>query len=510
MTQKATPQILVGNQNIASSVASFISVAQNAPKPISDEMVRLIQNRAVGIDLPDVFGGIQNVNAIGYESLLPALVKTTVSTEHPKIRIGGPQCRQPYEASFLNASALSFGPMGKTFIMALNKAACQGSFYQNTGEAGLSPYHLGMDVDVESGDFDSETFFKQLADTSSKDTFQAVGDLVWQIGTNYFGCRKPDNSFDPVQFQLKANLAPVKMIEIKLSQGVEPWAKMPVKEVTPGIAKLLGIELGKQAILKAQHLEFNSPVGLLKFVDRLRTLSGGKPIGIKLGISHRHYFLAICKAMRTTGILLDFVTIDGMEAGTTAAQGESLGFTGTALHDALVFVNNVLVGMSFRPYIRVIASGRVFTEQDIICTLVRGADLCATARGMMLAVGCDQQLKCYQGVCSQGIATQDPYLLKNFNMLQNVERLRQYHNLTIQGLNGLVAMAGLNHPSQLKPFHMQKRINYAEVVPLDEVYEFLKEGVLLTRLPWRFPKRYKRSWRLAHPEVPFTEALPTG
>lgn len=510
MTKKQTPQWLLSGVEQDKPLASFISVAlPSVIKPIADEITRLIQNRAAGLNQPDVLGSVGDMNAIGHESLLPALIKAPISTEQPTVRVGGPQCAQPYEVSLLNCSALSFGPMGKKFIMALNQAASIQGFFQNTGEAGLSPYHLGIDVDIESGHFDANRFFTELA-AQPVEVFQQTGDLVWQLGNGYFGCRLPDGSFDPDQFRLKASLPPVKMIEVKLSQGVEPAANMPVKEVTAGIAKLMGIDLGSQATLKSQHTAFSSPVELLAFVKTLRNLSGGKPIGIKLGISHRHYFFALCKAMRKTGILLDFVTVDGMEAGTAAAQSGSLGFTGTALNDAVIFVHNALTGCDLRDSVKIIASGRVFTEQDMVSKLARGADLFATARGMMLAVGCDQQLECYKGTCPRGIATQDPKLLRNFNTRQNTERLIQYHRQTIQGLNGLIAMAGLTHPEQLRPFHVQKRISPSEVLPLDEIYEFLKPGALISPWPWSFPQQYRRSWRLADPEASFTAPLVSG
>ncbi len=484
-------------------IASFINIASPTQKPLGEAVVKSIQLKAAGLNPPDVLGTSHDVQAIGHESLLPALAKMPVPEEQPRVMIGSSQCKQPYQASYLNCSALSFGPMGKKFILSLNRAAHQAGFYQNTGEAGLSPYHLGIDIDIEALQFNAHHFFSTL---KTEDLIQA-GDLVWQLGNGYFGCRKEDGSFDSQLFQQKSLLPPVKMIEIKLSQGVEPAAKMPVKEVTSGIASLMGINLANQAVLQTQHASFTTPIELLQFVEKLRNLSGGKPVGIKMGISHRHYFLAICKAMRQTGIFLDFVTVDGMEAGTAAAQAGTLGFTGTCLNDAIVFVHNALNGCKLRSEVKIIASGHIFSETEMVSALARGADLFATARGMMLAVGCDQQLECYKGTCPRGIATQDPLLLKNFNTDQNTERLIQYHQQTIQGLKGLIAIAGLSHPSQLKPFHLQKRISVSEVIPLDEVYEFVKAGSLLTLWPWQFPKRYQRSWRQADPAATFATPL---
>lgn len=487
------------------SVGAFISTGQPPiPKPIPESVAKNIQNRAEGLQTVDVLGSLEDVNAIGHESLLPALIKQPIATAQPRIQIGGSQCLQPYEASYLNSSALSFGPMGKRFILALNRAAFQAGFYQNTGEAGLSPFHLGMDVDIESDPFDAEHFFKSLA-ALDETVFEQTGDLVWQLGNGYFGCRTSEGAFDPAQFQLKARLKPVKMIELKLSQGVEPLARMPVKTVTRGLEKLMGIENGQQAKLQSSHAAFNSPCELLRFVAKLRDLSGGKPVGIKMGVSHRHYFLAVCKAMRKTGIYVDFITVDGMEGGTAAAQGGTLGFTGTALNDAVLFVHNALVGTRLRHEVRIIASGQVFTERDMVEKLARGADLCATARGMMLSVGCDQQLQCYLGTCPRGIATQDVQLMKNFNTLQNTQRLVQYHAQTIAGFNTLVAMAGLTHPAQLQPFHLQKRISHADVLPLDEIYELIRPGALLAPFGWAIPKRFRRAWKLADADAPFSQ-----
>ncbi len=489
------------NQIAMPPFKSVFSVAQPAPKPINEALTQLVQARAEGIETPDVLGTLEDVNALGYESLLPALVKAPLPLENPRVAIGSKQCTQVYESAYLNCSALSFGPMGKNFITAINQAAFQRKFYQNTGEAGISPYHLGIDIDIESPEFDASSFFKNL----QAEDYSQAGDIVWQIGTGYFGCRTEEGAFDPQIFQEKARLSPIKMIELKLSQGVEPLARMPVKEVTPGIAKLMGVNLYRQATLQNQHSAFSTPQELLAFIQELRVLSGGKPIGIKIGVSHRHYLLAICKAMLKTGILLDFITLDGMEAGTAAARQGTLGFTGTPIHDAIVFTHNALTGCNLRQDIKIIAAGRIFTEKEMITALARGADLFATARGMMLAVGCDQQLECYKGTCPRGIATQDPQLLKQFDIIQNTARLVHYHEKTIQGLLELVSLAGLSHPTLLRPYHIQKRVSYSELLPLDEVYAFIKPGALLSPLPWQFPSAYKRYWDAANPTLEFSK-----
>lgn len=483
-----------------------VSISSPAPvsseKPIPEAVMALIQERALGFHRLASFGVKNPMEEIGFESLLPALVKGEMPNQPPRVRIGNSQCTQPYEASLLNGSALSFGPMGKQFILAYNKAALEGGFFQNSGEAGLSPYHLGLDIDIEAPDFDTEAFFNEVSQGYGAG-MSRTGDLVWQIGTGYFSCRTRDGDFDVVQFQRKANLPAVKMIELKLSQGVEPCQRMPVKEVTVGMAKLMGLESGDEAQLRSGHSAFSSPMELLAFVRLLRVLSNGKPIGLKLGVSHRQYFMAICKAMLKTRIYLDFITVDGMEGGTAAASMGSLGFTGTSLSDAIPFVHNVLVGCNLREHIKIIASGRVLTERDMVSIIARGADLCATARGMLLAAGCDQQQLCYSGCCPKGIATQDPDQLALFDLVQNSNRMSSYHRVTILEFMALLSIAGVKHPDQLGPSHIQRRISASTVAPLSEVYEFLSPGSLLTLWPWWGSKAYRQVWKKANPYQSF-------
>jgi glutamate synthase domain-containing protein 2 len=496
--------ILAKSESLEMPVAGLED--SSLPKPVPEKIVQQILERAVGLKRPESLGTANDVESVGYETLLPALVKTPVSWEQPRVLIGSHQCRQPYQASLLNCSALSFGPMGKPFILALNKAAAMGGFYQNSGEAGLSPYHFGIDLDVESPDFNTDVFFQQLIDGHYPELKQA-GDIVWQLGNGYFGCRKNDGSFDPEQFAKKVSVSSIKMIEVKLSQGVEPRKEMPVKQVTAGIAKIMGIKWSTQACLQSEHSSFSSPIELLKFISQLRELSGGKPVGLKIGISHRHYFLAICKAMIKTGIMIDFISVDGMEAGTAASIQGAAGFTGTALNDAILFVHNALVGTNLRNQVKIIASGKVLTERDMVSKLARGADVCATARGILLAAGCDQQRECYKGTCQKGIATQDPELLKHFNVRENTQRIYQYHKATIQEMMELLSIAGVSHPDQIGPFHIQMRLSPAELKTLDEIYEFIKPGSLLSPFPWMVPESFRKAWNLAEAEASFMSLL---
>ena len=470
--------------------------------PVADAIAGLIQERSAGIRIPEVFGTSVDLEQTGFESLLPSYAKAPLPIAQPTVRIGGPDCNKPYEASIFNCSALSFGPLSKPFILAVNQAALESGFYQNTGEAGISPFHFGADVDIEAPDFGMDTFIKQLAEADREKNILA-GDVVWQLGTGYFGCRKDDGSFDPEQFRVKAGISNIKMIELKLSQGVEPRKEMPVRQLTSGMAKIMGLKLDQEPKLQEQHTAFSTPVELMRFIAELRTLSEGKPIGIKLGLTHKHWFLAICKAMRQTGITPDFITIDGMEAGTAAVSKSASGYTGTPLNEAIVFVHNALVGANLRERIRLISSGKVFTERDIISKLARGADLCATARAMMLAAGCDQQRECNLGTCHKGIATQDPEMIARFNTEENTKRIINFHRITMQELNELLAIAGLTHPYQLGPGYVQRRISAFESRTLDELYEFILPGALLSPFPWVVPNTFRHHWHLAKADASF-------
>ncbi len=484
----------------------FVSEIPEKPpalaKPIDDALVLLITERARGVREIEAFGTTDDVEKIGHESLLPSYVKTQRLEKQPKVIIGSPQCKHPYDASILNCAALSFGPMSKKFILALNRAARRGEFFQNTGEAGISPYHFGVDLDIESPGFNMDEFIDNLH-AGKHAELEAAGDVIWQLGTGYFGCRDENGHFDREQFQKKALLPNIKLIELKLSQGVEPRKSLPAKQLTPGLAKILGVQLGSQVELQDKHSAFSTPTELLQFMNQLRELADGKPVGLKIGLSHRHWFLAICKAMLKTGILIDFITVDGMEAGSTGVPKGASGFTGSSLDDALLFIHNALMGTNLRKHIKIIASGKVFTEREIISKLARGADLCSTARGIMLAVGCDQQRECYMGTCQKGIATQDPWLLRNFDTDQNEEKIYNYHRITIEELMDLLSIAGVSHPDEIRPFHIQKRIDYGNVVTLDELYEYLPPGALLSLWLWRLPKKFRKYWQLANPDEPF-------
>jgi len=406
------------------------------------------------------FGTKKDVYAVGYEWINHSLSPQTPSADAARILVGGPDCTQPYLASRFNISAMSYGALSKNAILALNKGAKAGGFAHNTGEGGLSPHHL-----------------------------EAGGDLIWQIGTGYFSCRNLDGSFCDTAFTEKAANSSIKMIEVKLSQGAKPGhgGILPKEKITPEIAAIRLVGTDQDVVSPPAHTAFNTPIGLLEFVARLRQLSGGKPVGFKLCLGNHHEFLAICKAMIETNILPDFITLDGGEGGTGAAPLEFSDSVGTPLEDALVFVHNALVGFNVRDKIRLIVSGKITTGFDIISKLALGADMCNSARGMMFALGCIQALQCHANTCPTGVATQNPELVKGLVVEHKWQRVKNFHEATLHNFLELLGAAGLSTPYELKPYHIQRRISATEVRNLSEIYEYIEPGVLLgSKLPAAF------------------------
>jgi glutamate synthase domain-containing protein 2 len=390
------------------------------------------------------FGTQKPVYEVGYEWLPHSLAPKHVAAEKLRITVGGDRCRQPYSASRLNISAMSYGSLSRNAILALNGGAKRGGFAHNTGEGGLSPYHLAPG-----------------------------GDIIWQIGTGYFGCRTADGRFSEPLFAEKARLPQVKMIEIKLSQGAKPshGGILPAAKLTPEIAQMRGVPLGQDVISPPAHSAFSTPRGLLEFADKLRELSGGK----------RREFIAICKAMQETELLPDFITVDGGEGGTGAAPLEFSNYVGYPLRDALIFVHNALVGFSLREKIRLICSGRTVTGFDMILRFALGADMCNSARAMMMALGCIQALRCNSNKCPTGVATQDPQLIRGLHVADKTERVAQFHRETVHSLAELLGAMGLESPDQVRPWHVMRRTGISEVKHYGEIYSFIEDGSLLRR-----------------------------
>ncbi|MFQ5676539.1 MAG: glutamate synthase-related protein, partial [bacterium] len=338
----------------------------------------------------------------------------------------------------------------------------------NTGEGGVSPYHLA-----------------------------GGGDLIWQIGTGYFGCRNHDGTFNKNTFAEKATLSTVKMIEIKLSQGAKPGhgGILPAAKLTEEIAAIRDVPLGGDVISPPAHSAFSTPTGLLEFVEQLRQMSGGKPVGFKLCVGKRREFLAICKAMIKTGLTPDFITVDGGEGGPGAAPLEFTNTIGSPLMESLIFVHNALVGFSVRDRIRVIASGKVTTGFDIVKRIALGADMCNSARAMMLALGCIQARRCNSNHCPVGITTQNPQLVAGLVVEDKNKRVANYHDETIESVCEIIAAMGLESPAELRPWHMMRRTGPTEIKHYGEIYEFLNDGDLLD--DDYLPASYKRAWQAA-------------
>ncbi len=436
--------------------------------PISREYRSLVYQRAKGDRDTRPFGTIFDVNRSGYEWLNHSLMPKHLTDNDPRVKFGGPDCKKPYLASVLNISAMSYGALSKNAILALNKGAKLGGFFHNTGEGSMSPYHL------EHG-----------------------ADIVWQIGTGYFGCRDDQGNFNPVTFKENASLDAVKMIEIKLSQGAKPGhgGILPAAKLTKEIAEIRHVPMGKDVISPPSHSAFSSPLELMSFIAKLRELSGGKPIGFKLCIGRKDEFLAICKAMLETGITPDFITVDGGEGGTGAAPSEMTNSVGTPIRDALIFVNSALLGIGVREKIRIIAAGKMFSAFHILRALALGADTVNSARGFMLSLGCIQARTCNSDHCPTGIATQNPSRNKAIVVSDKAQRVANFHKETVTNLVELVGAAGLDGVEQLEPKHINRRIQGTDVKTYAQLYPSISRHCLLNES--NVPLGWKDDWEFA-------------
>ncbi|MDQ7050229.1 MAG: FMN-binding glutamate synthase family protein [Enterobacterales bacterium] len=442
-------------------------------RPVSREFRSLVYQRAKGVRDTRPFGTLFDVYRDGYEWTNHSLAPCDVHSVSSKVTFGGAATSQPYQASVFNISAMSFGALSRHAIMALNQGAKIGGFAHNTGEGGLSPHHL-----------------------------KHGGDLIWQIGTGYFGCRTSDGHFDEKLFAETASQAAVKMIEIKLSQGAKPGhgGILPAIKLTQEIATIRKVPMGHDVISPAAHSAFSTPQGLLDFVKKLRQLSGGKPVGFKLCIGDQKQFMAVAKAMLKSKIYPDFITVDGSEGGTGAAPVELTNSVGTPLKDGLVFVNNLLIGLGLRNKLKLIASGKVFSSFHLLRLLALGADSVNSARAMMFALGCIQSRSCNSDRCPTGIATQDPSRYKALDVNDKAKRVAQYHDSIVENLHELLAASGLAKSNQLKPEHIFRRVQGAEVKTYAELYAWFKPGQLLDDpQQTNISTSYLTNWQQADP-----------
>ena len=434
-------------------IRQYFLEADTEELPFSRAQRSIIYQRAKGVADKRPFGTQLNVYQPQYEWINHSMAPTDIADHNFRIPIGGPDCTQPYSASVFNISAMSFGALSANAILALNEGARRGKFYHDTGEGSISRYHR-----------------------------QNGGDLVWEIGSGYFGCRNQNGGFDEEAFKINAASGQVKMIEIKLSQGAKPGhgGVLPGAKVTLEIAEARGVLVGVDCISPARHSAFSTPIGMMQFVARLRELSAGKPVGIKLAIGHPWEWFGVVKAMLETGITPDFIVVDGGEGGTGAAPLEFTDHVGAPMREALMLVHNTLVGVNLRDRIKIGASAKIVTAFDISRTIAMGADWCNSARGFMFALGCLQAQTCHTGHCPTGVTTQDPKRMRALVVPDKSERVFQFHETTLVALKELLAAAGLTHPSELGPEHVIRRVSSTEVRSLAALHTWAKPGELLT------------------------------
>ena len=444
-----------GLESVGPEMRQYFIEGDTAEVPFSRQQRALVYQRAKNVNDVVPFGSQQGVYSLDYEWLNHSMAPLHLESHDFRITIGG-ESAQPYSASVFNISAMSFGSLSANAIRALNAGAKRGGFYHDTGEGSISPYHR------EHG-----------------------GDLVWEIGSGYFGCRNDDGTFSEARFAQNAATPQVKMIEIKLSQGAKPGhgGVLPAAKVSAEISATRGVPMGVDCVSPARHSAFSTPVELLQFVARLRELSGGKPTGFKLAIGHPWEWFGIAKAMHETGILPDFIVVDGAEGGTGAAPAEFIDHVGVPMHEALMLVHNTLIGLDLRERIRIGAAGRITSAFDLVRTMAMGADWCNAGRGFMFALGCIQSQSCHNDKCPTGVATQNPSRWQKLDVEDKAMRVFQYHANTLKALRDLLGAAGLEHPQQLGPEHILRRVSAVEVRSLAALYNYLEPGELLDRVP---------------------------
>jgi glutamate synthase domain-containing protein 2 len=459
-------------EDVRPMLRQYIVESDNEEVPFSNVQRKIVKQRAKNALDVRPFGTELDVYAERYEWINHSIVPSRIESHDFRVSVGGAACTQPYSASVFNISAMSFGAISPNATRALNEGARRGGFYHDTGEGSLSSYHR------ENG-----------------------GDIVWEIGSGYFGACERAGVFSEARFADKARLAQVKMIELKLSQGAKPGhgGVLPAAKVTAEIAATRGVAMGEDCISPARHSTFDTPEGLLHFIARLRELSGGKPTGFKLALGHPWEWFGIAKAMTTTGILPDFIVVDGGEGGTGAAPLEFTDHVGVPLREALMIVHNTLVGLNLRDRIRIAASGKVITAIDMARMLALGADWCNAARGFMFALGCIQSQTCHTDRCPTGVTTQDPRRWKQLDVPDKATRVRNFHENTLLALKELVQASGLAHPRELGPEHLIRRVSSTEVRSLATLYKFVKPGELIDGVSEHAV--FQRFWKDARPDT---------
>jgi len=454
---------------IRPEIRQYLIEGEHDKTPFSRSQRSLVYARSKNESADRAFGTLVDVYENGHEfiahSTRPAPVANPLTF---RLKIGDRRCTQPYSASIFNISAMSFGALSANAIRALNRGAAMGDFAHDTGEGSISPHHR------EYG-----------------------GDLIWEIGSGYFGCRSADGNFDPERFAEQAADPQVKMIEIKISQGAKPGhgGILPAEKISEEIALTRGIPMGVDCVSPSRHSAFSTPLEFVHYIEQLRQLANGKPVGFKLCVGQPWEFMGMVKAMLETDILPDFIVVDGAEGGTGASPLEFADHLGMPLRESLLFVHNTLVGAGLRERIQVGAAGKIVSAFDIAAVMALGADWTNAGRGFMFALGCIQSLSCHTNRCPTGVATQDPARQRALVVPDKAERVFNFHRNTLKALSEMIAAAGLEHPSQLGPHHLVRRVSLTEIRLFSQLHIFLENGELLTDGHQR--DFYSRAWQLA-------------
>lgn len=454
-------------ESIRPEISQYFIETDMSGRPYSRLQRSLVYTRSKKVNDTIPFGTQLDVYDVGYEWVNHSILPIHIPPEEFRVMVGGKDCKQPYNASRLNISAMSFGSLSKNAIEALSSGAKMGGFAHNTGEGGISPYHL-----------------------------KGGADLIWQIGTGYFGCRTRDGAFNAETFKERAALPNVKMIEIKISQGAKPGhgGILPAAKVTKEISLIRDVPMGKDVLSPPAHSAFQTPLELVAFIKQLRDLSDGKPIGFKICLGRQIELVSICKAMIETDIYPDFITVDGGEGGTGAAPVEFSNHIGSPLMESLIFTHNTLKGFGIRDKVKVIASGKVASGFDMVKRFALGADMCNAARTMMMAIGCIQALKCNTNECPVGVATQDPALTKGLDVASKSIRVKNYQEQMLGSVREIMGAMGINTPDALFPGHIMRRTSPNEIKSYAEIYPSVSEGDLVNgHIPPHYEKLIKFS-----------------
>ncbi|NLU68127.1 FMN-binding glutamate synthase family protein [Streptomyces sp. HNM0574] len=442
-------------------------------RPFDRETRSTVYERAKGVEDTDPFGTERSVYQPGYEFFLHTVAPRPVPEEPYRVHVGGPRCTRPYRMALLNVSAMSFGSLSGNAIRALNRGAAEGGFAHDTGEGGISDHHLCHG-----------------------------GDLIWEIGTGYFGCRTPEGGFDEAEFARKAAWEQVRAVSLKLSQGAKPGVGgvLPGGKVSAEIARVREVPQGRTVVSPPYHRVFGTPREMVRFLERMRVLAGGKPVGFKLCVGYRREFLSLCKAMLEEDITPDFIVVDGAEGGTGAAPLEFVDHVGVPLTEGLNTVHNALTGIGLRERVAVGASGKVATGSDLVKRLVQGADYTNAARAMMFAVGCIQSQRCHANTCPVGVATQDPRRERALDVADKYVRVRRFQEATVRSALEIMGALGVDEPAQLRPRMLYRRTAPHAVASYAELYDWLAPGVLLGGAARELPGGWERDWDEADPD----------